>query len=57
MNYRKFFEDEKKFNQINLFDDTEEKINLYSALDKIRMRFGSDAIGRAVGLKEKRDDT
>lgn len=45
------------FNQINLFDDTEEKINLYSALDKIRMRFGSDAIGRAVGLKEKRDDT
>jgi DNA polymerase-4 len=45
------------FNQINLFDDTEEKINLYSALDKIRMRFGSDAIGRAVGLKEKKDDT
>jgi DNA polymerase-4 len=45
------------FNQINLFDDTEEKINLYSALDKIIMRFGSDAIGRAVGLKEKKDDT
>lgn len=40
------------FNQINLFDDTEEKINLYSALDKIRMRFGEQAIGRAVGLKD-----
>lgn len=40
------------FNQINLFDDTEEKINLYTALDKIRMRFGETAISRAVGLKE-----
>ena len=45
------------FNQINLFEDTEEKINLYSALDKIRKRFGENAIGRAVGLKEKKDDT
>jgi len=37
------------FNQINLFDDTEEKINLYTALDKIRMRFGSDLIMPACG--------
>ncbi len=43
------------FNQINLFDDTEEKINLYNALDKIRLRFGEKAIGKAVGLKEKKD--
>ena len=43
------------FNQINLFDDTEEKINLYSALDKIRLRFGENSIGRAVGIKEKKD--
>ncbi len=42
------------FNQINLFDDTEEKINLYTALDKIRMRFGENSIGRAVGLKEEK---
>lgn len=43
------------FNQINLFDDTEEKINLYQALDKIRLRFGSDAIGKACsGLKHKK---
>ncbi len=37
------------FNQINLFEDTEEKINLYTALDKIRMRFGSDLIMPACG--------
>ena len=37
------------FNQINLFDDTEERINLYSAMDKIRMRFGSDLIMPACG--------
>ncbi len=43
------------FNQINLFDDTEEKINLYNALDKIRLRFGEKSIGRAVGIKEKKD--
>ena len=45
------------FNQINLFDDTEEKINLYSALDKIRLRFGENSIMRAVGLKEEKNDT
>lgn len=43
------------FNQINLFDDTEEKLNLYNALDKIRLRFGEKAIGKAVGLQEKKD--
>ncbi|MES2130990.1 MAG: DNA polymerase IV [Bacteroidota bacterium] len=37
------------FNQINLFEDTEEKVNLYSALDKIRLRFGSDLIMPACG--------
>ncbi len=37
------------FNQINLFEDTEEKINLYTALDKIRMRFGNDLIMPACG--------
>jgi DNA polymerase-4 len=43
------------FNQINLFDDTEEKINLYNALDKIRLRFGENAIGKAVGIKDKKN--
>ncbi len=37
------------FNQINLFEDTEERINLYSAMDKIRLRFGSDIIMPACG--------
>ncbi|HOZ87464.1 MAG TPA: DNA polymerase IV [Bacteroidia bacterium] len=37
------------FNQINLFEDTEERINLYSAMDKIRLRFGSDLIMPACG--------
>ena len=35
--------------QTNLFEDTEEKTNLYSALDKIRERFGSDLIMPACG--------
>lgn len=44
------------FNQINLFEDTEEKINLYQALDKIRLRFGGDAIGKAcTELKGERE--
>jgi DNA polymerase IV len=37
------------FNQINLFEDTEERIKLYSAMDKIRLRFGSDLIMPACG--------
>lgn len=37
------------FNQINLFEDTEERVNLYSALDKIRTRFGADIIMPACG--------
>jgi DNA polymerase-4 len=45
------------FNQINLFEDTEEKINLYNALDKIRLRFGENAIGKAVALRDKKDKT
>ncbi len=36
--------------QINLFDDTEEEINLYHAMDDIRNRFGQDAVKRAVAM-------
>lgn len=39
------------FNQINLFEDSEEKIKLYQALDKIRNRFGDDSIKRGISLK------
>jgi DNA polymerase-4 len=36
--------------QINLFDDTEEKIKLYQAMDHIRLRYGDKAVMRAAGL-------
>ena len=35
--------------QINLFDDTEQMINLYQAMDRMRRRFGSGAVQRAAG--------
>ncbi len=35
--------------QINLFDDSEEMINLYQAMDKMRMRYGDTAVQRAIG--------
>jgi len=34
--------------QLNLFEDTPEQINLYLALDRIRKRYGKDSIGRAI---------
>ena len=36
--------------QINLFDDTEEMVNLYQAMDRMRLRYGDKAIKRAVGM-------
>lgn len=36
--------------QMNLFEDTEELISLYQTLDKIKIRFGSDSVGRASGF-------
>ena len=36
--------------QINLFDDSEEKIKLYQAMDHLRTRFGPDAVMRAVTM-------
>ena len=36
--------------QINLFEDSEEIINLYQAMDKMRLRFGKDKIQRAAAL-------
>ncbi|MCG2760597.1 MAG: DNA polymerase IV [Candidatus Delongbacteria bacterium] len=35
--------------QMDLFEDTEELINLYQSLDKIRSRFGKYSVGRASG--------
>jgi DNA polymerase-4 len=36
--------------QINLFEDSEEMINLYQAMDKMRIRFGDRAVIRASGI-------
>ena len=35
--------------QINLFEDSQEIIQLYQAMDRIRKRFGEDKIHRAIG--------
>lgn len=40
--------------QINLFDDTLEQIQLTQQMDKIRRRFGTDAVMRASGLLAKK---
>jgi DNA polymerase-4 len=37
--------------QINLFEDNEEKINLYRALDKINFRYGNKTVCRAAGME------
>jgi DNA polymerase-4 len=39
--------------QISLLDDTEEMINLYQAMDRMRLRFGEDKIKRAAGMQVK----
>jgi len=36
--------------QIDLFDQTPELINLYQAVDRMRLRYGRDAVFRAVGV-------
>ena len=34
--------------QINLFEDTDDMIKLYQAMDAIKKKFGDRAVGRAV---------
>ncbi|MGZ5210468.1 MAG: DNA polymerase Y family protein, partial [Kaistella sp.] len=36
--------------QMNLFEDTEELMNLYQSMDYIKNRFGAAAVGRASGF-------
>jgi DNA polymerase-4 len=43
--------------QFDLFDDTIEHMQLYQAMDKMRQRYGKDAVQRAAGMDiKKRDD-
>ncbi|QBR12592.1 MULTISPECIES: DNA polymerase IV [unclassified Sphingobacterium] len=39
--------------QINLFEDTEEAVRLYQAMDAMRARFGDEAIKRAISTPPK----
>ena len=39
--------------QLDLFDDTAEMTNLYGALDKIRKKFGKNAVFRAIGYWQR----
>lgn len=36
--------------QLDMFDDTPEKVSLYMAMDSLRKRFGKDAVRRASGV-------
>ena len=36
--------------QLDMFDDTPEKVSLYLAMDNLRKRFGKDAVRRASGV-------
>jgi DNA polymerase-4 len=36
--------------QLDMFDDTPEKVSLYMAMDKLRKRFGRNAVRRAAGV-------
>jgi DNA polymerase IV len=38
--------------QLSLFEDTPEMISLYQAMDKIRNKYGSSAVKRAVGIRK-----
>ena len=42
--------------QIDLFDQTPELINLYQAMDRMRLRYGRDAVFRAVSEKKKDEE-
>jgi DNA polymerase-4 len=37
--------------QLNMFEDTPEMVSLYLSMDKLRHRFGSDAVIRAAGME------
>ncbi len=46
----RFSDLEYGFQQLNLFEDTPEKVNLYLEMDYVRKRFGSKAVRRATGF-------
>jgi DNA polymerase IV len=43
--------------QMNLFNNNEEKLNLYKAVDDIKDRFGSKSIKKAITTKNKQEES
>ena len=43
------------FQQLNLFEDTPEMVNMYLAMDKIRKKYGVRSIRKAVSLSGRDD--
>ncbi len=43
----------KGFHQINMFDDKEEQLNLYHAMDRIRDRYGDRSVMRVSGMEAR----
>jgi DNA polymerase-4 len=44
------------FQQLNLFEDTPEKVNMYLAMDWIRKKYGNKSIRRAIALSRYSSD-
>ena len=42
--------------QFDMFEDTIEQIQLYQVMDKLRKRYGKDAVQRAAGMGIKHND-
>lgn len=42
--------------QLNMFEDTPEMVNLYLAMDTIRKRYGNYAVRKAIGLKKPSEE-
>ena len=43
--------------QLDIFDDIPERIDLYKAMDTIRLRFGKNSVSRAVSIKTSEERT
>ena len=43
--------------QLNLFEDTPEMVNLYQAMDKVRLKYGKYAVQRASSLRSLKQET
>jgi DNA polymerase-4 len=42
--------------QLNMFEDTPSTVNLYKAMDRLRIRYGRNSVQRAVGMEIKEEE-